>query len=164
MQESRHKNYTSSLYNILGNTKLPIEGRRLLKNRLQKLSIVARKNIIHNSKNGTVVNLSCKPYYCKWKEAEIKKITIEEDENVLVMMKQQVAVWSMLTVAIDAVIRKADRLLHNETNNCAESFMAVMAKYNCGKRIDLTKKGSFQRRVHIAGLDQLQGQNWHRQA
>lgn len=63
--------------------------------------------------------------------------------------------------ALDLLQRKADRLLHNETNNCAENFMSLIAKFNCGKRLNLTKSGSFQRRTHIAALNQLSGGKWH---
>jgi hypothetical protein len=43
-------------------------------------------------------------------------------------------------------------MFDNETNNRAELFMSLVAKYNAGKRLNLTMKGSFQSRCSLAAM------------
>lgn len=59
-------------------------------------------------------------------------------------------VWALIYAANERIALKAGRL-SNETTNIAENFMSVINKYNCGKRINFGRGGSYQRRVHIAG-------------
>ena len=54
--------------------------------------------------------------------------------------------------AQENVLKKAHKLALNETNNPAELYMAILAKYNCGKRLNLTQRGSFVLSSHLAGL------------
>lgn len=59
-------------------------------------------------------------------------------------------VWALIYAANEKIALKAGRL-SNETTNVAENFMSVINKFNCGKRIGLGRRGSYQRRVHVAG-------------
>lgn len=59
-----------------------------------------------------------------------------------------------------SIIRKADRLSSAETSNRAELFMSYVAKYNCGKRLNLTQRENFQRRS-VAALHYQNGRTWH---
>jgi hypothetical protein len=58
-------------------------------------------------------------------------------------------------------VKKADMMFDNETNNRAELFMSLVAKYNAGKRLNLTMKGSFQSRCSLAAMQYNQDPNWH---
>ncbi|KAJ8892769.1 hypothetical protein PR048_005350 [Dryococelus australis] len=44
------------------------------------------------------------------------------------------------------LVAKSPRLIQHKTNNSAEFYMRLVAKYNAGKRINFTQKGSFQLR------------------
>lgn len=151
------------MFQIVNNTKLPILGRNLLKAKLTKLTIVARKIIMHNSKNQNAMRKdlsnvpyhvfgkhdNCQNYYCKWKNST--ELEQEKDEDLVEkLLKEAPSVWILIKAANDNVISKAGRLT-NETTNIAENFMSVVNKFTCGKRLDLGKGGSYQRRVHVAG-------------
>lgn len=62
--------------------------------------------------------------------------------------------------AVEHLVRKADMMFDNETNNRAELFMSLVAKYNAGKRLNLTMKGSFQTRCSLASMQYNQGPDW----
>lgn len=51
-------------------------------------------------------------------------------------------------------------MFDNETNNRAELFMSLVAKYNAGKRLNLTMKESFQTRSSLASMQYNQGPDW----
>lgn len=55
---------------------------------------------------------------------------------------------------------KSHKLNHKETSNRAELFMSIMAKYNCGKRINLISRGGFERRANLAALQYNSGHKW----
>ncbi|XP_049881816.1 uncharacterized protein LOC126377858 isoform X2 [Pectinophora gossypiella] len=165
------KNYTGALYKIIGNTKLPLFGRKILKPKLQKLTAVSRKIIMeadHNSmredlKNGPShvfgCHQDCKAYYCRFCQN-----SDEKDTNSLDDLKTKApAVWAHICAANEAVMSKCHRLSNN-TTNVVENFMSVVSKFVCGKRLSLYKGGSYQRRVYIAGLSHSRGQKWHTNA
>lgn len=54
-------------------------------------------------------------------------------------------------------LRKAHKIESGLNNNPAETFMSIVAKLNCGKRIDLSKRGAFQTRVYLACLRYNEG-------
>ncbi|XP_049881815.1 uncharacterized protein LOC126377858 isoform X1 [Pectinophora gossypiella] len=156
------KNYTGALYKIIGNTKLPLFGRKILKPKLQKLTAVSRKIIMeadHNSmredlKNGPShvfgCHQDCKAYYCRFCQN-----SDEKDTNSLDDLKTKApAVWAHICAANEAVMSKCHRLSNN-TTNVVENFMSVVSKFVCGKRLSLYKGGSYQRRVYIAGKNML---------
>ncbi|XP_049877293.1 uncharacterized protein LOC126374645 [Pectinophora gossypiella] len=167
------KNYTSALYKILANKKLPLYGRRLLKAKIQKLTVVTKKIIMQNHSNRTHMREdlkngpshvfghhdNCKHYYCKFTNPEVKDV----DNNLDDMKQKAPTVWALICAANEMVITKTHRL-SNETTNCAENFMSIVSKFNCGKRLNLHKGGSYQRRVYLAGLTQITGQRWHQRA
>ncbi|XP_050549327.1 uncharacterized protein LOC118271403 isoform X2 [Spodoptera frugiperda] len=165
------KNYTSALYKVLANTKLPLRGRNILKPKVLKLTLVARKIIMYSSDNTVMaadlrngplhvfgVHGNCKDYYCNINGSEKKKENLVED-----LKKNAPEVWALIYAANEKIALKAGRL-SNETTNVAENFMSVINKFNCGKRISLGKAGSYQRRVHVAGLSLATGHQWHETA
>jgi hypothetical protein len=66
-----------------------------------------------------------------------------------------------LYAAIHNVLLKANMLIDNETNNRAELFMSILARFNMGKRLNLIQRDSFQIRSYLTGLRYNQGEEWH---
>lgn len=62
---------------------------------------------------------------------------------------------------LDYVVRRADTLRFNLTNNQAERFNSLVAKMISGKRIDHGKRGGYRGRVFGAGLAHGGGPSWH---
>ncbi|XP_063376826.1 uncharacterized protein LOC134664153 isoform X3 [Cydia fagiglandana] len=166
------KNYTSKLYKILPDTKLPLYGRKMLKARLSKLTTISRKIILHHAGNRLAMrndlqygpshvfgeHEKCQDYFCKY------IATGEQDVNYVKSMKEKApAVWALICAANEFVITKTNRL-SNDTTNHVENFMSIISKFNCGKRLNLHTGGSYQRRVTVAGLSQVTGQTWHKSA
>ncbi|CAG9771359.1 unnamed protein product [Ceutorhynchus assimilis] len=63
--------------------------------------------------------------------------------------------------SIQQLTTKAHLLLDKETNNRAELFMSLLARFNMGKRLNLIQRDSFQMRSHITGLKYNYGYRWH---
>ncbi|KAJ8895966.1 hypothetical protein PR048_001307 [Dryococelus australis] len=55
---------------------------------------------------------------------------------------------------------KAPQLINNMMSNYAEHFMSLVAKYNSGKRINFSQRGSFQQRCNVASLHFKKGHEW----
>lgn len=51
-------------------------------------------------------------------------------------------------------------LIRNETNNNCEHFMSLLAKYNAGKRLNLTMRGGFTNRCLLSALSYNKDQIW----
>ncbi|XP_030019778.1 uncharacterized protein LOC115439875 [Manduca sexta] len=167
------KNYTSTLYKILANTKLPLYGRNILKSRLVKLIRIARKMIVHNSGNPSSMvddlrngphhvfgnHEKCKEYYCSLVNSPSDNKS--KKKNLVTILKSTAPrVWALIYAANERVFLKAANL-SNETTNIATNFMNVINKFNGDKRLSHRKGGSYQRSVHIAGLAQAAGYKWH---
>lgn len=68
-------------------------------------------------------------------------------------------VWIVLGIC-ENLVKKANALYNDDTNNRAELFMSLLAKYNAGKRLNLIMRGSFQTRCHLASLQYNKGPDW----
>lgn len=136
---------------------MPLIGRKILKPKLSKLTTVARKIIIEGDrkvlredlKNGPLhvfgCHKDCKAYYCRFVQNN------EEDTDCLPELKSKApAVWALICAANESIISKCHRL-SNDTTNIVENFMSIVSKFICGKRLNLHKGGSYQRRVYLAG-------------
>ncbi|KAK5648403.1 hypothetical protein RI129_003295 [Pyrocoelia pectoralis] len=77
----------------------------------------------------------CKNYHC----GEMMGETVTEFNQIR-------ASGLFRLVQVSLVVRKADSLIDNETNNRAELFMSVLTRFNAGKRLNLIQKNSFQTR------------------
>lgn len=55
------------------------------------------------------------------------------------------------------LLRKSTQLVDNETNNRAELFMSILARFNAGQRLHLTGRRSFQSRTEMTALRYNQG-------
>ncbi|KAK4876938.1 hypothetical protein RN001_009444 [Aquatica leii] len=82
----------------------------------------------------------CKKYYC----GELMGETAAEFNET-----RASGLFRLVQGALSLVIRKADSLIDNETNNRAELFMSVLARFN-GKRLNLIQKYSFQTRSYLS--------------
>lgn len=63
--------------------------------------------------------------------------------------------------SLDPLVQKADRLTANMTNNQAERYNALVAKFVGGKRVDFSKRGGYEGRCVGAGLAHTGGPGWH---
>lgn len=61
---------------------------------------------------------------------------------------------------LQRLLVKGHKLIDNETNNRAELYMSILCKFNSGKRLNLTSRGSFQTRAVLSGLRYNQGPDW----
>lgn len=87
----------------------------------------------------------CKAYYCRFVQSN------EKDTDHLQDLKTKApTVWALICAAKEAVMSKCHRL-SNDTTNVVENFMSVLSKFICGKRLNLHKGGSYQRRLYVAG-------------
>ncbi|CAH1107426.1 unnamed protein product [Psylliodes chrysocephalus] len=57
-----------------------------------------------------------------------------------------------INASLDRVVVNSHSLIKNETSNRAELFMSLLCKFNAGKRLNLTQKGSFETRAYLAAL------------
>ncbi|KAF2879117.1 hypothetical protein ILUMI_27056, partial [Ignelater luminosus] len=63
--------------------------------------------------------------------------------------------------ALGQLLTKVDLLIDNETNNRAELYMSLLARFNMGKRLNLIQRDSFQTRSVLSGLKYNEGHLWH---
>lgn len=87
--------------------------------------------------------------------------SISAEKRVFWAILQETGVFQLILEAIQNVINKTDRLTTNSNNNPAELFMSIFSKFNAGKRLNLTSRGSFQRRCTLTALSYQRGYHWH---
>jgi hypothetical protein len=63
---------------------------------------------------------------------------------------------------LNVLVRKAHLLITNENNNAAERLMNIVSRFTMGKRLNLIQRGSYARRVYLAGLRFNKAFKWHR--
>ena len=143
-----------------------MKGRSILKACIHRLPLAAKKAIEHNSTQGTVEDLrfdlingpkhvfgdhsNCREYFCK-----------KRNEQNFCPILEEVGMTPLITGAIERLVRLADRLITNQNSNRAELFMSILAKFNAGKRLNLTNRGYFQRRCTLTALSYQRGYGWH---
>ena len=84
-----------------------------------------------------------------WSCAERK---VEGEENH-VQLLTEAGVFQKLLDLHRKLAAHAESLLLNTTNNFAEGLNSVICKTNAGKRLNLSQRGSYNARCHIAGLN-----------
>lgn len=62
---------------------------------------------------------------------------------------------------MEILLRKSSQLIDNETNNRAECFMNILARFTEGKRLNSIQRGSFQARCHLSALRYNKSFDWH---
>nr|XP_022904792.1 uncharacterized protein LOC111416906 isoform X2 [Onthophagus taurus] len=159
------KNYGKSLYKIKADTSINIQGRKYLTKpiitELQKGAYKAIKkysgdvNKMKAEISNSIMHVfehheKCCDDYCDKKGVELSPIPHLKRTGLLYHING----------ALENLLVKAHRLVAKETNNRAELYMSLLAKLNCGKRLNLTQRNSFQNRAYITGLRYNEGVSW----
>lgn len=90
----------------------------------------------------------CKAYYCRFCVNSDEKDTDSLEE----FKSKAPTVWALICAANETKVMAKCHRLSNDTTNVVENFMSVLSKFICGKRLNLHKGGSYQRRVYVAGM------------
>ncbi|XP_047023593.1 uncharacterized protein LOC124632693 isoform X2 [Helicoverpa zea] len=83
---------------------------------------------------------SCKPYYCK---------RLVGEENLVPQLKSS-GLWNDIFENLGWLIQNAESLLLKQTNNPAEQFNSIIAKFLAGKRVNFTRRGTYEARCFSA--------------
>lgn len=95
---------------------------------------------------------SCKPHICN---------KVGDVSNSEVDALKSSGAEHHIYAALSLLLAKAHLLINNETNNTAELFMSIMARFNMGKRLNLIQRDGFQIRAYLSGLRFNKGVLWH---
>ncbi|XP_063240064.1 uncharacterized protein LOC134540920 [Bacillus rossius redtenbacheri] len=161
------RNYTSHLHTLASDKSFDPEARRMLKSVIPRLTSAARGAIRHCGKVGEKAedlikdlrngpnhvfgdHSECRPYFCEGNESDGKRV------NILLGS----VLFDHIQGLLGSLVAKAPRLVENKTSNAAEFYMSLVAKFNAGKRLNFTQRGSFQRRCHAAALRFQKGHAW----
>ncbi|XP_063238957.1 uncharacterized protein LOC134540255 [Bacillus rossius redtenbacheri] len=153
------KNYTGHLHKLAADKTFPPDSRKLLKQSIPRLTAAARGAIRHCADEGETVDDSISdlknwPYHVFGEHAQCRNYfcqKVESNENLKIITNAKLL--DEITALVSRLEQKAPRLIKNKTSNAAEFYMSLLAKYNCGKRINLGQRGSFQRRCYVAGSE-----------
>ncbi|CAG4936763.1 unnamed protein product [Parnassius apollo] len=83
---------------------------------------------------------SCKQYYCKG---------LVTEENLVPQLKSS-GIWNDIFENVGWLLQNAESLLLQETNNAAEQFNCIIAKFLAGKRVNFTRRGTYEARCFSA--------------
>ena len=166
------KQLPSKRYSSKG-LEVPIFLRQLLKNNLQRLRVAVECAVKHRrQENVPFQNQSeslkkdiensichvfgehsrCDTYFCHG--------TKDNEKNFIPEMKTCGLYNDILSFA-NRLIYNSRSLLKNMTNNMAECYNSVVAKFIGGKRVDYSKRGSYFTRCHAAGISFNEGPKYH---
>jgi hypothetical protein len=70
----------------------------------------------------------------------------------------------LLNEKLEKIAARAHRLANNENTNIVEQFFALLKKFLNGQRVNFQERGSYARRVVLAGLHSCRGYFWHVEA
>ncbi|KAF2882228.1 hypothetical protein ILUMI_23951 [Ignelater luminosus] len=161
------KNYGKALYKIRNDTSVAVSGRKLLtaKN-IKALQDIAMK-VLYINAHGLVEDLKvdllngpnhvyndyskCKQTYCE---------SVGDKENSKILELKNAGIYHHVHGALDRLVAKGHQLIDNETNNRAELYMSILCKFNAGKRLNLSQRGSFETRANILALRYNNGIGW----
>lgn len=157
------------MHEIKKNTKgVSLEARKLLSNEvILRLSKAAQKAIYVNA-HGDVSNLKtdlrnsvfhvfgnhrdCKQNLCD---------SVGETKNDKTELLKSYGLHHHVYAALNLLVTKAPLLISNETNNLAEQYMNILARFNMGKRLNLVQRDGFETRSYLTGLRYNKGASWH---
>ncbi|KAF2889851.1 hypothetical protein ILUMI_16322, partial [Ignelater luminosus] len=163
------KNYSKHLHRIKKDTKsVALETRKLLTNqRIKDLTRNAQKAIYANA-HGDISQLKhdlqnsvpcsfgnhskCQTYLCNHVGD-----TASDNMSQLVSSGGHHPIFGSLNL----IVIKSSQLIDNETNNRAELFMSLLARFNMGKRLNLIQRDGFQMRSYLSALRYNVDQSWH---
>ncbi|CAK1578234.1 unnamed protein product [Parnassius mnemosyne] len=161
------RNYSNKLRKIVKNTEnkngpVPVTLRKALSDRMRRLHKAVTGAIEHSAKlnlplEGKIRSLkedllngpchvfglhnSCKNYFCK-------------NENIvemnLVPQLKACGIWADIYENLGWLTQNAESLLLKETNNPAEHFNSIIAKFLAGKRVNFSLRGTYEKRCYAA--------------
>ncbi|XP_069361994.1 uncharacterized protein [Maniola hyperantus] len=167
------RNYCSKLKNLTKKTEnkfglVPVRLRKTLDLNILRLRKAIKGAVDHTSKLPNVTkeqklnNLKqdllnspchvfgdhekCKPYFCKGVIGE----------NFVPEMKK-CGLWYDLFAALSLIVTNVESLLMAQTNNIAEQFNSIIAKFIGGKRVNYCLRGSYEMRCYAAAAKQNTG-------
>ncbi|XP_072375407.1 uncharacterized protein [Diabrotica undecimpunctata] len=161
------KNYGKALYKIKADTTVNKEARALLtNNKIKELQNCCTK-IINSAAYADVENLKanleksidhvfgnhavCSDQYCTKQQ--------QSDAHLMTLVKNT-GLYFHINGSLQRLISKGHRLIDKETNNRAEMYMSILCKFNAGKRLNLSGRGSFRCRSAMSGLRYNEGVEW----
>uniref|UniRef100_A0A6P7FK81 Uncharacterized protein LOC114331126 n=1 Tax=Diabrotica virgifera virgifera TaxID=50390 RepID=A0A6P7FK81_DIAVI len=92
----------------------------------------------------------CSDQYC----------TEQQSDAHLMTSVKNTGLYFHINGSLQRLISKGHRLIDKETNNRAEMYMSILCKFNAGKRLNLSGRGSFRCRSAISGLRYNEGVEW----
>ncbi|KAB0802471.1 hypothetical protein PPYR_04657 [Photinus pyralis] len=162
------KNFGKALRFIKNDKNVHLQARKLLTGKIIEELGNRVQNAIYDNALGDVESLKAdvvnSPYHVFKDHRSCRDIYCEDvgklDENLSNSLRNS-GLLLHIKGALDNVLKKSHKLISNETNNRAELYMAILARFNAGKRLNLTQRGSFETRSHLAGLRYDKGTSWH---
>ncbi|XP_063231011.1 uncharacterized protein LOC134535725 isoform X2 [Bacillus rossius redtenbacheri] len=160
------KNYTSALHKLSSDKNFPTEARKILKSSIPRFTVAARSAIRHCANSGDKVedlikDLSNGPYHVFGEHSNCSKyFCSQESSNCYIESLKDSKIFDQVESLVNRLVAKAPRLIADKTSNQAEFYMSLLAKYNAGKRINFTQRGSFKRRCTVAGMRFQKGHTW----
>lgn len=166
------RNYCTKLKNLTKKTdskygSVPVKLRKLLDTNILRLRKAVKGAVDHTSKLDTTMEQKlnilkqdllnspchvfgdhdkCKAYFCKG----------GIDENVVPEMKK-CGLWYEIYSILNHIVTNAESLLMAQTNNIAEQFNSIIAKFIGGKRVNYCLRGSYEMRCFAAAAKQNTG-------
>ncbi|KAJ1522321.1 hypothetical protein ONE63_002617 [Megalurothrips usitatus] len=166
--------FSGHLYTAQDNTAYPLRHRKLLKDaegaglpRRERLVKGVRAAINTAAKTGDYDKLAIEllnaPYHVFGRHTICgnfcSRKSIGETDHVTEIESGRL--FQLILAKVAVLAQNSKSLVQNETTNVAESFMAIVAKFTGGKRVNLTKGGLYQHRVAGAVIAKTKGAGWH---
>ncbi|XP_063913036.1 uncharacterized protein LOC135129717 [Zophobas morio] len=85
----------------------------------------------------------CDVYFCEGSKP---------NEKNLIPLMEKCGLLNDILASVNRLYYHSNSLIKNMTNNNAENYNSVLAKFIGGKRVDFSKKGSYEMRCNLAGL------------
>lgn len=100
-----------------------------------------KKDIINGPSHVFGDHTNCLSYFCKGRK---------DGEINLVPQMKSLGIWEELVAAKSFVLFHAESLLYKVSNNAAESYNSILAKFIGGKRVNFSLRGSYNLRCNAA--------------
>lgn len=100
-----------------------------------------KKDIINGSSHVFGDHTNCLSYFCKGRK---------DGEINLVPQMKSLGIWEELVAAKSLILFHAESLLYKVSNNAAESYNSILAKFIGGKRVNFSLRGSYNLRCNAA--------------
>jgi Mg2+ and Co2+ transporter CorA len=102
-----------------------------------------RKDVINSVRHVFGQHDLCEEYFCKGPKPQ---------EQNLIPLMEKCGLYNDVIASANRLAHHSSSLIRNMTNNSAENYNSVLAKFIGGKRVDYSKKGAYGMRCNLAGL------------